>query len=241
MKILHIDNHLLAVDKPAGMPSQPDSSEDVSLADAAKAWLRNEFKKPGNVYLGLVHRLDRPTSGVVLLARTDKAASRLSEQFRARTVEKTYVAVVVCHKEPAREKTLESYLHKQDNGNMAIVPEKTADARLARLRYSMLARAGRHALVRVALETGVRHQIRAQLAADGLPVLGDFRYGPCGKPARPVPVLDGHAILLHAVRLGCVHPVKREPVVFTAPFPDHWNAWLEAFPGNELDSAGLFS
>ncbi len=232
MKILHLDNHLLAVDKPAGLPSQPDSSGDESLVDQARAWLKHEFAKPGNVYVGLVHRLDRPTSGVILLARTDKAAGRMAEQFRSRSLEKIYLALVACHAEPKAEATLESWLKRGSNNSMTEVKANTDQAKPARLSYTTLARTDKTALLGVRLETGVKHQIRCQLAARGLPVIGDYRYGPFGQPAHPHQVANGKAILLHASRLSLTHPVRKEPLVIDAPLPEYWNTWINALPGD---------
>lgn len=228
----YIDNHLLVADKPAGMPSQPDASGDVSLVDAAKDWLKREFAKPGNVYLALLHRLDRPTSGLVALARTEKAAGRMSEMFRRREVEKTYLAVVECHAKPEPEQCLEQRLARTGNGGVRVVRSEGGEAKWAKLRYRTLAvtNDGGRALLAVRLDTGVKHQIRAQLAHAGLPVAGDFRYGPFGDVARPTPVVEGKAILLHAGKLGFVHPVRREPLAVVAPPPDFWRPFLALFP-----------
>ncbi len=226
MEIRYLDNHLLAVDKPAGVPSQPDSSGDASLDELAKEYLKREFAKPGEVYLGLLHRLDRPTSGLVLMARTSKAASRMADQFRRRLVEKTYLALVECHAGPLAEARLENLLAPLDNGGMAVcrAGEKKNGAKEARLSYRTLRRLaeGKRALLSVRLETGVKHQIRCQLAHVGLPVVGDFRYGPFGRPARPEPVEGGKAILLHAAELAFEHPVRKEPVRIEAQLPAYW-------------------
>lgn len=226
-EILLADNHLLAVNKPAGVPSQPDSSGDTALDDAVRAWCKQEYNKPGNVYLALLHRLDRPTSGVVLFAKTDKAAGRMADLFRKRQVDKQYYAVVECHREPKHEGELTDHLAAGPSG-MRVVGPGTHSAREARLRYRLLGRGRdrRRALLEIELLTGVKHQIRCQLAARGLTVVGDFRYGPVGKPARPEPVSDGHAILLHARRVEFVHPVRKEPVVVEAPLPEAWGRFM---------------
>lgn len=221
---IYTDNHLLVANKPAGLPSQPDASGDASLVELAKEHVRREFAKPGEAYLALLHRLDRPTSGVTLLARTGKAASRMAELFRRREVEKIYLALVECCEEPERERELHGWLAPAGNGNMRPAGDGTAGAREARLAYRLLARdeGRRRALLEVRLETGVKHQIRCQLAAAGLPVVGDFRYGPRGAPARPEPVEGGRAILLHAARVKFIHPVRREPAEFAAETPEYW-------------------
>lgn len=244
--VIHEDNHLLAVDKPSGLPSQPDSSGDASLDLLAKEYLKEKYGKPGDVYLGLVHRLDRPTSGVMVLARTDKAAGRMSELFRRRAVVKRYLALVECAAPPEREARLIDLLSPLPNGGMRVatadVPEENPSntdrktgrktggkERKADLAYSLLETLenGRRALLRIDLGSGVKHQIRCQLAARGLPVVGDFRYGAFGGPASPEPVAGGRAILLHASSLEFEHPVRREPLVLTAPTPDHWEPFLK--------------
>lgn len=239
MQFLFEDNHLLAAMKPSGVPSQPDASGDASLDELAKAYLKEKYSKPGAVYLGLLHRLDRPTSGIVLMARTEKAASRMSDQFRKREVTKTYLAVVECApgREPAREAELVHWLEPTGNGGMKISGAKRAgarDAREARLRYRRIGASGdgRYALLEIDLLTGVKHQIRCQLAAAGCPVVGDFRYGIAGAPARPEPVLGGRAVLLHARRIGFVHPVRREPMEIVAAPPPYWRGYVPEIPAD---------
>lgn len=235
---IYEDNHLLAADKPSGMPSQPDASRDRSLDVAAKDYLRRKYDKPGEVYLGLLHRLDRPTSGVVLMARTGKAAGRMADLFRRREIEKRYLALVECHAEPKETEALRTLLAPAGNGGMVVAKGKVEGAREARLSYRLLGRStdGRRALLKVDLETGVKHQIRCQLAWVGLPVVGDFRYGVSGEVARPDPVAGGRAVLLHAWRVRFVHPVRREELAITAPVPGHWGGYLDRFPdiGPEL-------
>lgn len=227
IQFLFEDNHLLAAMKPSGTPSQPDSSGDASLDELAKAYLKRKYAKPGAVYLGLLHRLDRPTSGVVLMARTDKAASRMSEQFRKREAAKQYLAVVEWQGGTALEAECAHWLEPAGNGGMRVVSGKRGGAREARLAYRRagVSPDGRRALLEVDLLTGVKHQIRCQLAALGCPVVGDFRYGPGGAPARPEPALGGRAILLHAWRLGFTHPVRREPVEIVAGIPPYWREY----------------
>ena len=214
MTPLHLDNHLLVVSKPAGMLSQADATGDPDLVTWAKAYLKERFDKPGNVFVGLVHRLDRPTSGVVALARTSKAAGRLSDQFRRRSTEKRYLAVVdgVLGE---RGEAVDGIL-KGDGGSVRVVAADHPEAQRAALRWRTLATAAGRSLVEVELLTGRKHQIRAQLAARGAPVLGDFRYG------HSVPFADGRGIALHAWRLTVEHPTRREPTTFTAPPPSSW-------------------
>lgn len=216
---LYLDNHLVVVVKPAGVLSQADRTGDADLLTRAKAYLKARFDRPGDVFVGLVHRLDRPVSGVMVLARTSKAAARLSEQFRERVVSKRYVALV--------EGTLNGqgrradWLLKSDE-SVAIVRPGTRGAREATLAWEAIgdgdARRGPGArtLVAVTLETGRSHQIRVQLAAMGHPIVGDARHG-ARTPWRP------GEIALHALGLAIEHPTQRVPLVFAAP-PDGWPA-----------------
>lgn len=232
-RIVYGDNHLLAVDKPAGVPSQPDASGDPSLIDMAKAWVKEKYAKPGAVYLALLHRLDRPVSGIVLTARTDKAASRLADAFRRRAVAKRYLALVECAAPPEAAARLEDRLADNGNGGSRIVASGGTEARLS---YTTLGRSaeGGRALLLVDLETGGKHQIRVQLASKGLPIVGDFRYGAFGKPARPEPVAGGRAILLHAAGTAFEHPVGKGRLDLRRGPPGHWRRHLA---GLELDRA----
>jgi len=211
--ILHEDNHLLAVFKPAGLLVQGDSTGDETLLDVCKAYLKEKYQKPGNVYLGLVHRLDRPVSGVVLLARTSKAASRLSAQFRDGTVGKTYLAVV--ERRPVRaEGVLVHHLaaRADASGRTRCEDEPFKGSRESHLTYRVLTN-GDRSLLRIEPITGRRHQIRVQLAAMGCPIVGDVKYG----AAEPLP---DRSVALHAWRLECAHPVGGRTMIFTAPAPD---------------------
>ena len=216
---LYLDNHLLVVSKPAGTLSQADATGDPDLVSWAKAYLKERFDKPGNVFVGLVHRLDRPTSGVVVLARTSKAAGRLSDQFRRRAPDKRYLAVldgVLAERGEAVDGIV-----KRDGGGVRVVGAEHPGAQRAALRWRTLAAegrpgGGRQSLVEVELLSGRKHQIRAQLAARGAPVLGDFRYG------NETPWADGRGIALHAWRLTIEHPTRREPMAFSAPLPSAW-------------------
>jgi len=211
--ILHEDNHLVAVDKPAGLLTQPAAAGDDSLLERVRAWLKARYDKPGNVYVGLVHRLDRNVSGVVLFARTSKAASRLSAAFGGRDVDKRYLAVV--EGVTAASATLSHTLVEQDGG--AVVGPGGKPARLA---FTRLAATATASLLEVQLMTGRKHQIRAQLAAIGHPLVGDPRYG------RRSPLIARPA--LHAARIAFDHPVRREPMVVAAPLPADLLALLDA-------------
>jgi 23S rRNA pseudouridine1911/1915/1917 synthase len=219
--ILHEDNHLLAVVKPAGLLVQGDRSGDPTLLDACRAYLKAKYGKPGNVYLGLVHRLDRPVSGVVLLARTSKAASRLSARFRAREVRKAYLAVVEGRPRRPRDALIHHLADRADaRGRTRAATAPFAGSREARLSYRVLVDGERRSVLRVEPDTGRRHQIRVQLALAGHPVWGDVKYG----AEAPLP---GRVIALHAWRLEVAHPVGGAPLVLTAP-PPRLDPWPEA-------------
>lgn len=215
LHILYEDNHLLAVNKPADLLVQGDRTGDPTLLDLARAYLKHRYDKPGNVYLGLVHRLDRPVTGVVLFARTSKAASRLSRQFRAGTVVKFYLVVVEGAPEPAAGELSHELAGSGDaRGVTRVSPSVFEGSKSARLRYRVIGRAARRSLLEVELLTGRRHQIRAQLAAAGWPILGDRKYG-ARQPAPP-------GIALHASRLEFAHPIGGAAVRLEAPLPPGW-------------------
>ena len=215
--MLLADNHLFAVDKPACLPVVPDASGDASLLELAKARIARERGKPGRVFLGVVHRLDRPVSGAVLFARTSKAAARLGAQFRERCVEKRYVALSASR--PANDGgVIEQWLAKDSRSNrVRAVPPRTgesaAGARRAVTRWRLLGRAGEPFAIELRPETGRPHQLRCALAALGAPILGDLKYG----AATPLP---DRSIALHALALELEHPTRREPVALRAPLPE---------------------
>jgi 23S rRNA pseudouridine1911/1915/1917 synthase len=214
LDVLYEDNHLLVVNKPAGLLTMGDRTGAPTLLELAKAYIKNKYAKPGNVFLGVVHRLDRPVSGVVIFARTSKAAARLSEQFRARTVEKTYVALVDGEVEPCSG-TLTHWLVKDRRTNrVSTTPAKHAGAQECRLDYCRLRRVGSRTLLEIMPHTGRSHQIRVQLSAAGWPIAGDAKYG--GKGGWE----DG--IALHARGVTFDHPTRHEPVTVTAPLPAAW-------------------
>lgn len=212
LEILHVDNHLLVVAKPACVPAVPDDSGDPSLYDAAKEWIRNEYAKPGDVFLGIVHRLDRPVSGVMVFARTSKAASRLSEQFRTRHAHKLYWAIGAG--EPrGTGGTLAQWLVKDEAKNRVRVLERPSSlAKQAVTRWRVLAREGGRTLYELVPETGRAHQLRVAAATLGTPLLGDLKYG-------AVEPLPDQSIALHARALELEHPTRGERLRFEAPPP----------------------
>jgi 23S rRNA pseudouridine1911/1915/1917 synthase len=218
-EILYEDNHCLAANKPAGLLTQGDETGAPSLLDWARADLKARYHKPGNVFVGLVHRLDRPVSGVVLLARTSKAAARLSEQFREGRVEKVYWAIVE-GVVPGEGGEWTDTLRKDASSNVVrVVPAGTAGGQEARLAYRVLERQGKRTALELRPMTGRGHQLRVQLASRGWPIVGDRKYG----AASFLKALDGGGrIALHARRLGFSHPTKREAMEVTAGVPADW-------------------
>jgi 23S rRNA pseudouridine1911/1915/1917 synthase len=214
LDILFEDNHCLAVNKPSGTVCAHFQGREETLDREVKSYLKDKHQKPGNVFLGVVHRIDRPVSGVVLFARTSKAAARLSEQFREGTVDKIYWAVL----EGAigtTAGTLEDWLLKDASATrVEIVEPHTPHARQAVLHFQRLAEYGGLTLVEVRPQTGRRHQLRAQLAHHGHPIFADSRYGSVHT--------FGNAIGLHARQLTFLHPVRYEPVTLTADVPRNW-------------------
>ncbi len=212
MDPLYLDNHLLVVVKPPGLLSQADRTGDDDLLSRGKHYLKERFDKPGDVFLGLVHRLDRPASGVMVLARTSKAAGRLSRAFRERRVEKRYLALVEGRLTGEGERV--DHLLKE-NERVRIVDAGHPKAKRAVLRWKVLGVEDGLSLVEVGLLTGRPHQVRVQMAALDTPLLGDLRYGAARE-------LDGRNLALHAYRLAFEHPVRREPMDFRAPPPATW-------------------
>jgi 23S rRNA pseudouridine1911/1915/1917 synthase len=204
----------LVVVKPAMLATMGVSRDRVSLLDQAKAYIKEKYRKPGNVYLGVVSRLDAPVTGVLVIARTSKAAARLTAQFRARTVEKTYWAAVEGTPRPASGELLDYVRKDERHRKMHVANQQAADAQEARLTYRTLQPLAGGALLEVELDTGRKHQIRLQLAHAGHPILGDRKYG----SRRPFP----RGVALHARRLAFDHPTRGERLDFTAPPPDSW-------------------
>jgi 23S rRNA pseudouridine1911/1915/1917 synthase len=221
IEILHEDNHCLAVNKPAGVLSQGDSTGDPSVVDLVRDYLKAAYAKPGNVFVGLVHRLDRPTSGVLLLARTSKGATRLSEQFRDGLVEKTYLAVAEGAWPEDSGEWSDSLIKDEGTNVVSTTEPTTPGAQRASLEYRVLKR--RSGLVTFELRptTGRGHQLRVQLASRGLPIVGDRKYGAKSR----LVALDGHPrIALHARKLRFKHPTRQEHLTIEASIPADWPA-----------------
>jgi 23S rRNA pseudouridine1911/1915/1917 synthase len=214
LDVLYEDNHLLAVNKPALLATMGVAEDAPSLIALARAYLQTKYQKAGNAYVGVVSRLDAPVTGLTLLAKTSKAAARLSEAFRTRAVAKSYLAVVSPPIDPAAGE-LEHYLRHDDRHRKVHVTHAGASgAQLARLAYETIAMRGELALLRVSPETGRKHQIRVQLAKVGAPIVGDVKYGSRGAFAP--------GIALHSFALELEHPVRREPLRIEAPLPRSW-------------------
>ena len=217
VQIIYLDNHLLVVNKPAGMLTQGDATGDLDLHSYAKQFLKERFNKPGKVFLGLVHRLDRPVSGVMVFARTSKAASRLTRQFKVRSVEKRYLALV--EGRLTGKATLVDYVWK-DHRRVRVVSESHPHAMRAELTYRSLAVDQHLSLVEIQLATGRPHQIRVQLARLGHAILGDFKYGSSRK-------MDGRNLALHSYALSVDHPTKGMRLRWEQPPPDSWGSLFE--------------
>lgn len=213
LDVIYMDNHLMVVNKPQGLLSQADETGDIDLVTLAKEHLKKKFNKPGNVFVGLVHRLDRPASGVMALARTSKAASRLSAQFRDNQPKKRYFAMVEGDCEG--EGVCSNYLIKRDK-RVCVTSKNTPSAQHAELSWRAVAWKSRLTLVEVLLKTGRPHQIRTQLSHMGFPILGDFKYGAKRE-------LDGRNLALHCFFLSLSHPVKDETMKWIGRPPRSWS------------------
>jgi 23S rRNA pseudouridine1911/1915/1917 synthase len=217
-QIVYEDNHLLVVNKKVGQLVQGDKTGDESLLESIKNFIKKRDDKPGNVFLGLVHRIDRPTSGLVIYAKTSKALSRLTQMVKNREVKKTYWVVVAKEMIPKTQR-LVHYLKKNEKNNKAIVfPKITDGAKEAILTYNVIKTLDNYLLLEIDLETGRHHQIRAQLSKTGIPIKGDLKYGsPRSNP-------DG-GINLHARKLEFIHPVTKENMEIIAPVPQNDSIW----------------
>jgi 23S rRNA pseudouridine1911/1915/1917 synthase len=218
MEILYEDNHLIAVNKQVADIVQKDKTGDVALEDAVKDYIKQKYQKPGEVFLGVTHRIDRPVSGVVLFARTSKALERLNAMFQEKKLEKVYWAIVK-EKPPQNEATLIHYIKRDQEKNKSYAYDKeVAGSKRAVTKYKLTGASDNFFLLEVTIETGRHHQIRCQLAKIGCPIRGDLKYGfPRSNP-------DG-GISLHAKSIRFMHPVKNEEVYIEAPLPDDklWN------------------
>ena len=215
MEILYEDNHIIVVEKPQGVPSQEDESKDKDMLTMVKEYIKEKYNKPGNVFVGLVHRLDRPTGGVMVFAKNSKSASRLCAQIKEGTFDKTYYAVVNgCPK--ANKGTLVNYLIKDEKQNkVTLVPRLQEGAKKAELEYTVLARNADYSLLKIKLKTGRGHQIRVQLANIKCPIVGDNKYG------------KGEKVMLnlYAVELSFLHPTTNNKLVFRVYPPEDKLAW----------------
>jgi 23S rRNA pseudouridine1911/1915/1917 synthase len=222
LKVLYEDNHVIIVSKSAGEIVQGDKTGDTPLSETVKAYIKEKYAKPGAVFLGVVHRLDRPVSGVVVFARTSKALTRLNELFRTHDVRKTYWALV---QNPPKnpEGTLTHYLVRNEQQNKSYAYEhERPNAKKAVLDYRIIGHSDRYCLLEVHLHTGRHHQIRSQLAAMGCPIKGDLKYGaPRSNP-------DGSISLLSR-KIEFIHPVSKERITAEAPLPDDplWQAFKQ--------------
>ena len=219
MQVLYEDNHIIAVSKTCHEIVQGDKTGDTPLSETVKAYIKEKYQKPGEVFLGVTHRLDRPTTGIVLFARTSKALTRLNAMFQSHEqIRKTYWAIVSTDNGNRimdnGEVRLENYLWRNEKQNKSfVVKQGTKDAKRAVLTYKVIAQSDRYTLLEINLETGRHHQIRCQLAALGCPIRGDLKYG--AKRSN----LDG-GISLHARKIEFIHPVSKLPIVITAPIPE---------------------
>src|SRR6218665_437701 len=220
--VLYEDNHLIIVNKAAGVLVQGDATGDKTLSDYVKDYIKEKYKKPGDVFLGTVHRLDRPVSGIVVFARTSKALERMNELFRRRDVQKTYWAVVGKRPENKSGKLTHFLLKNEEKNTVKAFDTEVKGSQKAELTYRYLGEINHYHLLEVNPVTGRPHQIRVQLATMGCPIRGDVKYGyPRTNP-------EGN-INLHARRLYFIHPVKKEPILCKAPLPENpfWEEFLE--------------
>lgn len=218
MQVLYEDNHIIIVSKTVNEIVQGDKTGDKTLIDSVKQYIKVKYNKPGDVFLGLAHRLDRPTSGIVVFARTSKALSRLNAMFRDGEIHKTYWAITAnCPKET--EGTLENFIQKNEKLNKSfIAPKETKEAKKAILNYRIISKSDRYYLWEINLLTGRHHQIRCQLAAINCPIKGDLKYGyPRSNP-------DG-GLSLHARKVEFIHPVSKKEISVIAPVPEGDKLW----------------
>ena len=217
MTVLYEDNHIIVVNKAASEIVQGDKTGDIPLSETVKAYLKEKYQKPGNVFVGVTHRLDRPVSGLVVFAKTSKALSRLNEMFRVGDVHKVYWAIVKNEPEQPEGELVHWLVRNEKQNKSYAYDREVKDAKKAVLKYRMIGRSDNYTLLEVELMTGRHHQIRCQLAKMGCPIKGDLKYG----SARSNP--DG-SICLHARRISFVHPVSKLPIELEAPLPEG-NLW----------------
>lgn len=223
LEVLFEDNHLLVVNKPPLLPTMGVAADEPSLHRLAQDYLRQKYDKPGNVYVGIVSRIDAHVSGVVVLARTSKAASRLSDQFRRGTPKKIYWALIAGTISPAAGQLRNRLLKSESRRRMVVLPPEAqpqANEREARLSYATLAATAKRSLLEIKLETGRKHQIRVQLENAGFPIIGDRKYGSA--------ISFPHGVALHSRRLTIQHPTKKTLQTFESAPPSWWQ--MEQFP-----------
>ena len=219
-QILFEDNHIIIINKKAGQLVQGDKTGDISLLDEVKSYIKQKYSKPGNVFAGLVHRIDRPTSGIVIFAKTSKALTRLTEMIKKREIKKTYWAVVKKNEIPETQRLIH-YLKKNEKNNKAIIfntSSAQSGSKEAILTYKIIKKSDHYLLLEIDLETGRHHQIRAQLSAIKCPIKGDLKYGADRSNS------DGSIHLL-ARKIEFIHPIKKEKIVLEAPVPENDNLW----------------
>ena len=220
LKVLYEDNHIIVVIKPKNILSQSDITGDIDMLSLVKNYIKEKYNKPGNVYIGLVHRLDRPTSGIMIFARTSKAAKRLSEQIKKNEITKSYLAVIHGFKDKKGEFT--DYLKKEINGNTIVTNKE--NGKYSHLKYELIKEKNNLSLVAIELITGRHHQIRVQFASRGFPLYGDQRYGK----------EDKNQLALFCYKLEFIHPVKKEKMSFIE-YPDYgiFKEFKECFNENK--------
>jgi 23S rRNA pseudouridine1911/1915/1917 synthase len=229
MEVIYEDNHLIAVNKTCHEIVQGDKTGDIPLSESLKACLKEKYAKPGNVFIGVIHRLDRPVTGMVVFAKTGKALQRMNEKFRLGEMKKIYWAIVK-NPPPEREKELVHWLVRNEQKNRSYASDMAKpDAQKAILHYRLMAATERYCLLEIDLKTGRHHQIRCQLAQIGCPIRGDLKYG----AGRSNP--DG-GISLHARSISFVHPVSRQPLCLTAPVPEDrlWKALVDSLQAESM-------
>jgi 23S rRNA pseudouridine1911/1915/1917 synthase len=229
LQVIYEDNHLIVVNKPAGLLVQGDKTEDTTLGDQVKMYIKDRYNKPGDVFLGTVHRLDRPVSGAVIFARTSKSLTRMNEIFRDNRITKKYWAIVAS-KPPAENGVITHYIAKDEERNISKALEapsrRNPDAKFAETAYELIGNLEGRFLLEVTPKTGRPHQIRVQLASIGCPIVGDLKYG---FPS----ALQDASIALHCHSLSFVHPVKNIPVTSVAETPDkHWWKMMKHLTNN---------
>lgn len=224
MKVIYEDNHIIAVNKNSSEIVQGDKTGDKPLSETVKDWLKEKYNKPGNVFIGVTHRLDRPVSGLVLFAKTSKALTRLNEMFRDKKIKKTYWAIVKNHPKQTEGKLVHYLVRNEKQNKSYAYDTEKPNSKKAILTYKVIARSDNYTLLEIDLETGRHHQIRCQLAKIGSPIKGDLKYG------YPRSNNDG-GISLHSRKASFVHPVSKEELEITAPTPEDklWQSFQKDF------------